>query len=407
MQRYWGWPFRIALASLLLTAVGGLLLRLYPFWAPDSFQFRHWTHAHSHIALLGWAWMGLYALGIHRYLAGRTNALRYVPLLNTGLTVSIAGMALTFPATGYAAASIFFSTLHMGLGIWFSVLIFRHGNRSAPGFGYFKIALLFMILSGFGPLALGPLAALDLRNTAWYRFCIYFYLHFQYHGWLTFGLMALSAVPTATRVRPAEVTILTTLALSTILTLSLSGLEFGLPAAVPITGGVAAAVQFGILAYLVSGYLKKGIAAQGWPKLLILLAASALLLKTLLLVGLMHPGFARLVYQSRDLVVAYLHLSLLGFVTLGILAAFFQRGWLPGRGYLSGIGLALLIAAFLLQEAFLSARGLRLPMDRDLLLAGNALLLTSAAAMTVGLALVILPNLRHSQLTDPSAHPHG
>jgi hypothetical protein len=405
--RFLGWPVRIALAALLLTALSGLMLRLYPFWAPGGFHFRNWTHAHSHLALLGWAWMGLYALGIHRYLSGQMHALRYVPHLSTGLTVSIAGMALTFPVTGYAAASIFFSTLHMALGIWFSVLVFRHGDRNAPGFRYFKIALLFMILSGFGPLALGPLAALDLRNTAWYRFCVYFYLHFQYHGWLTFGLIALAIGPATTRLRPSENTNLTILALTTVLTLMLSGLEFEFPAAVPITGGVAAAVQFGLLAYLGSVYLKNRIAVQGWPKILILLATSALLLKTLLLTGLMHPGFARLVYQSRDLVVAYLHLSLLGFVTLGILAAFIQRGWLPGRGYLPGVGLALFIAAFLLQEAFLSARGLRLPMDRELLLAGNALLLISAAGMTAGLALVIFPGFRRGQLTPLSADPRG
>ena len=393
-------PYRLALAALLLTTASGLMLRLYPYWAPDGFHFRNWIHAHSHIALLGWAWMGIYVLGIRRFLSESPDVVRALPYMNSGLFISIAGMALTFPVTGYAAASIFFSSLHMAMGVWFSVLVFRHGNHSAPGFRFFKIALLFMILSGFGPLALGPLAALDLRNTAWYRFCIYFYLHFQHHGWLTFGLIALSAVPNAARVRPSEDMILMALALSTVLTLALSGLEFGLPAAVPITGGVAAAIQLGIFAYLGSGLLKNGIAARGWPKLLILLAATALLLKTLLLAGLMYPGFARLAYQSRDLVVAYLHLSLLGFVSLGILAAFLQKGWLSGRGFLPGIGLILFITAFLLQEAFLSARGLRLPIGNVLLLSGNTLLLLSAAGMTAGLALVVLPNFRITRFNN-------
>ena len=391
---YW-----LALAALLLTTASGLMLRLYPYWAPESFHFRNWTHAHSHIALLGWAWMGIYVLGSLRFLNESPVVLRALPYINRGLIISIAGMALTFPVTGYATASIFFSSLHMAMGIWFSVLVFRHGNRNQLGLSYFKIALLFMILSGLGPLALGPLAAFDLRHSPWYRFSIYFYLHFQYHGWLTFALIALSGTPSESVGKRLRKPILICLVLTTVMILTLSALEFQLPPIAALAGGLAAAMQLLILVYLCVDLSSNGPAASGWPGALAAIAATALLLKTLILVPMIHPEFARLAYRSRDLVVAYLHLSLLGFVTSGLLTAFIRQGWLIIKGRLAGSGLTLFLASFIIQELFLSARGLRFPVGNVLLLSGSALLLLSAAGMTAGLALVVLQNFRNTRFT--------
>ena len=256
-------------------------------------------------------------------------------------------------------------------------------------------------MSGLGPLALGPLAAFDLRQSPWYRFGIYFYLHFQYHGWLTFALIALSGAPSDAVSRPLRKLILAALTLATLLMLALSALEFGLPPVVAITGGLAAAAQLLLIVYLCHDLRRHGPAASGWPKALATIAAAALLLKTLILVPMIHPEFARLAYQSRDLVVAYLHLTLLGFGTTGLLTAFIRQGWLTSKGRLAGVGLTLFLASFIIQELFLSARGLRLPIGNVLLLSGNALLLLSAAGMTAGLALVVIPNFRITRFTGP------
>src|SRR5699024_3829272 len=56
---------------------------------------------------------------------------------------------------------------------------------------FLKGAIVSLILSTFGPFLLGILAGNGLKDSVYFDMSIYFYLHFQYNGWLYFSLIGL------------------------------------------------------------------------------------------------------------------------------------------------------------------------------------------------------------------------
>ncbi|MEX0883563.1 MAG: hypothetical protein WDZ72_08835, partial [Cyclobacteriaceae bacterium] len=106
--------------------------------------------------------------------------------------ITVIGMMVSFPLQGYAAISITFSTLHILASYAFVYRIWKDHNISHPAVKkLFYAALVFLILSTFGVWILGPLVVSGGRSTALYQVAIQFYLHFQFHGWFTFAVLAL------------------------------------------------------------------------------------------------------------------------------------------------------------------------------------------------------------------------
>ena len=53
----WFW---VALLNFVLAAVAGILLRYAFVQELEWMQYRHFQHAHSHVAMLGWIFLGIW-----------------------------------------------------------------------------------------------------------------------------------------------------------------------------------------------------------------------------------------------------------------------------------------------------------------------------------------------------------
>src|SRR5690606_6051040 len=85
-----------------------------------------------------------------------------------------------------------FSTLHTFLIAGLAIVFLRRTQHvRTTSMRFARPALLFFGLSTFGPFSLGYLMSQGMSNTVWYNFSIYYYLHFQYNGFFTFGVLAL------------------------------------------------------------------------------------------------------------------------------------------------------------------------------------------------------------------------
>src|SRR5699024_12019900 len=99
------------LANFLIAALLGLFMR-YTSISDIGFPFtyRYITHAHSHVAMLGWVYLALFILIVHHFSSGRQTKYRRLFWLTQ---VSAIGMLCSFPFQGYGAVSITFSSLHV------------------------------------------------------------------------------------------------------------------------------------------------------------------------------------------------------------------------------------------------------------------------------------------------------
>lgn len=346
--------FVTALAFFGVVAGLGALLRWAHIRPIAGFDYGHWLHAHSHTAFLGFVFNAFFAFSLAHFLPDAERpAFRRLFVV---LQIAVLGMLATFPVQGYAPASIAFSTLHMiGAGV-FAWRLWRN-NTAAPGArAHLRVALAALVLSGLGPLALGPLAALGLRDTPAYSLCIYFYLHAQYNGWFLFFLQALLLRPRAGRRATEPETRLARvsarwLGAGLVLTLAQSTLWLAPPGwvyAVAAAGGVAQLVGFGLFlrALSVSRATPGSDAVAGLPRLLLGAALAAWILKLVLQTASAAPGLDALV-NHRFVVIAFLHLVFLGVVAPAILAFGLRLGWLRDtRGLRVALGVFFSAAAF-------------------------------------------------------------
>lgn len=349
------WLFIPGFCYLVLVFASGTWLR-WQWYAPDWTIFHpgFLTHAHSHVAVLGWAFCMLCGLlfryAIHWERIPKT-AFRITMAL---LHFSVIGMAVTFTLQGYGGWSIGFSTLHLLVGYAIAVFYFRYEIEELPSVlrNFYSAAIWWLVISTLGPwlLAFGP-----AMPSFWMDAGIEFYLHTQFNGWLTFGVLGL-ALHYFHR-RGGELTWLTHLGFAMLLIGTL-------PALIPmldqtqINQNVAIAGAAGSLLYAIGGIIvavpliKMLVTERSAPiKGIMILSGGALLIKQIMLGIIAFPAVAEAVMDYSFVVVGYLHMLLLGFISSALLYGWLQlirvKTNLPFTmsltAYLAGVGVMLLL----------------------------------------------------------------
>lgn len=375
--------FGVATGFLVVVATLGALLRWQSVWPIAGVNYTHWLHAHSHTAFLGWVFNAFFALALHRFVAKEDVAAFWRLFLVA--QVAVAGMLIAYPIQGYGEVSIAFSTMHMVCSVVFAWRLWRR-NRATPAAQiHLRTGLVFMILSGLGPLTLGPLAALGMRDSPAYLLSIYFYLHCQYNGWFMFFLQALAFqdMPedrTADARRSAV-----WLGTGAVLTLVLSALWLHPPGWVYAVAALGGAAQLAGCFYLLRGLRGFGRGFGGVARGLVGLAGAAFLLKHALQATSAWPALESLV-NHRFMVIAFLHLVFLGVVTPALLAWALRLGWLRDGGW-TRVGLAVFFAGAVVSQGVLvgAPLGWVFPRLMETLLGATLLMLVGAAVSAANL----------------------
>ena len=376
--------FQIAWVFFILTALLGFVLRLQLVYPLSGIQYGNLLHAHSHIAFLGWVFNAFYALALKRFV--RPEQFRFFVVWFIVLQVANVGMLIAYPLQGYAGISIAFTSLHMFGAVAFALRLWKSNTASAIAGPYLKASLVFMLLSGIGPLALGPLAALDLRSSPFYELAVYWYLHFQYNGWFICFLLAwiLQEVP-ETSTRPAHQALRYWIS-GIALTFLLSVLWLQPPLWVFALAGIGAGLQlvgFGYFARMFSDQRNRNFMGNGMIRFLCGLAVTALLAKNLMQLAAALPGFVDLA-NNRFIVIGFLHWVFLVVVTPFLIAQGLRFSWLPDN-LLSRASIVILITGILLTQLILFAAPVTgtfgLPIPQSTLFAAGLMLLGSLGTM--------------------------
>jgi hypothetical protein len=354
---------KVSLGYFLLAALLGVVLRTFVV-VPIPINYRFIVHTHSHIALLGWVYIALTTLLYHLFLDKQALDRKYRRIF-WFTQICLLGMLISFPIQGYALFSIIFSTLFLLASYWFSAFFIKYTPRSFKGTKAYicaKTALWFMIGSSIGPWALGAIMTVLGPESIWYRLAIYFYLHFQYNGWMILALAGLlfyllEKLQINVSVKTFRSFFIYTVS-GIILSFFLSTLWTAPGAIYYILGGLGAVLQlvgFGFLINICLG--NKAVLKSALSRLqfnILKLGAALLLVKMILQLLTALPYFANLAAIVLDFTVGYLHWTFLGVITYGLF--FFLEFF--GSIRLSKAAFGIYSIGFLITESLIFYRGM-------------------------------------------------
>jgi hypothetical protein len=385
----------IAFIWLLVIASLGIGLRLLPIYNP-GFNYTNVLHAHSHLAFLGWVFSALFSL-ICASFTGKLT--RNYNLQFNLIQLANIGMLFSFLWQGYGPVSIIFSSLHMAISFWFAGSVIPDCrpplHETTPlSIKFLFGALAFMMLSSLGPLSLPVISKIFGSTSDHHSNAIYFYLHFQYNGWFLFALLALwfkhledKGLSTTT---PVSTFLYRSLLVSCVLTYFLSVLWCNPHWMIWLLAILGAGIQLASLAALfITGKAYK-TEYTGTKRLLLFIIVVAWAIKIILQFASAFPLLSEVFSGNRYFIVAYLHLVVLGIVTLSLFLFAINRGFLNINFVPVKIGITLFISGVILTEFLAVAEGLlnylssSLPGYVELQMLFSCLLLLGAGVLYLG-----------------------
>ena len=388
-----------ALFNFIVLAAIGVLLRykiLFPLPLVDQ---KHLLHAHSHFAFAGWVSLALYA-GVIYLLQPGTRLLKQLEWLLVAQQMAAYGMLFTFPFTGYAAGSIVFSTASIFISYGFAWLVIKellHRKKPAPENKWLMAGMLCNVLSSLGTFTLAYLMISKNMRQDWYFGSVYFFLHFQYNGFFLFTIGALFIRSVSKHISVAD-----TLHLSRffyLLIIALVPAWFLSLMWMRIPGWMyAAAALSGIIQLVALGYFLKAITAlkpffreqlQKHVKWFWLAAAFAFAIKIVLQALSAVPQLNTYAFGVRPIVIGFLHLVLLVFVSVFIIGYFLQNQMLQLTTPAGKRAGWIFLIAVLVNEVLLMLQGIAGITYHTLPYANHLLLLTALFIFSALLTLFI------------------
>ena len=393
MGTHWS---KISLFFLFVVALIGTLLRA-AFLFPIPLKYANLVHAHSHVAFQGWIYTLMLLFLTNIFLTkDQIHEGRY-PLQFKLTVFIIIGVLISFSLQGYALYSIIFSTLFQLLNYWFIFRFFKDLkqlsaiSKSSIPLRFIKTGLWLGLLSTLVPFFIGFLSAKGLSGTEVYQSAVYTFLHLQYNGWFLFVALGLffklleSCDILYNQKHELRFYWFFTLAIIPAIALSFLGMDFSDLFALP--AWLAALLQgLGILYFLLTlrgSYKSLFSQKKGWTKFFLLGFLACFITKVVLQCVSVLPALQTYAFFSKPIILAYLHLSLIGVISFLFLGFLMDLKWIQNSRTTS-LGNLFLALGFVSTELVLALSGLELmPYNQMVLLMGSA-------AMALGILFLLI-----------------
>ena len=362
-----GFPalLRIALLNLLIVALLGCVLRYKIAYSFPIVNQKFILESHSHFAFTGWvthALMVLLAMLLYRYAPERAAKLRWVIIFNL---ITAYSMLIAFALSGYNMVSIICSTLSL-VAFFIYAILYWQAMRGTPMpvliQNWIRMALVCGLISSLGTFYLAYMFGNHHVTEKRYLGSLYFFLHFQYNGWFLFSCFALFfdllkqhgiRLPNAARVFQL-------FAWSVVPAYLLSVLWLKLPGWLYAIATISALLQVAGLVLFINDLLRERPrllrALSGLLSWAFSFSVMALTIKICLQLGSLIPALRKLAFGYRSIVIGYLHLALLGIITI-FLAGYLLH--LSGRDHSrkAGVAMWIFLTGIILNEIALMVQG--------------------------------------------------
>ncbi len=388
---------QISLFNLAIIALLGTLMRYKIAYAFPFIDQRNLLQGHEYFAFAGWLTQALMSLLVHTLVEnGNKNAFsRYQPVLFTNLFAAY-GNLLSYVFIGFSSFAVAFSALTIFASYWFAFMFWRDLNHYSPkssSRSAFKAAVLFNVISSAGSFILAYMMITRDLQPDRYLATVYFYLHFQYNGWFFFACMGL-LMHQLLKYGVSDKKLKSVYLLFVIACIPAYFLSaLWLPVARWMYVTVVAAVGLQLIGWWKLIQILRNDTARikkDFPplsKFLFILSIVALTIKLLLQTGSVVPSLSILAFGFRPIVIGYLHLVLLGVITLFILSYITGLSLIPVNK-ITRAGIVIFTAGIILNELFLMIQGIS-DLYYHALPVMNPLLFVATFTMLAGIITVV------------------
>lgn len=310
--------------NFFVVAVLGILMRYKIAFSLPFVEQKYLQEAHSHFAFYGWISAVIYIL-IVQYLDKNSLDTKAFKIPIIGNMVASYGMLFSFLYGGYFWMSILFSTSALLSNVLFFYFLYHKlKNFNDPSKIWFLGAFFFALFSSLGVLSLSVMMATKHVVQDLYLASTYFYLHFQYNGFFELsciGLLLFSLKEIGIEISEVQNrNLFLLLFLGTFFCYGLSVLWMNLPLWIYITVILASISQtvgvVKLFTLMRNNWDKVKKQWSPFQRCIILYVGFALAAKTALQLGSTIPAVNQFAFGFRNIVIAYLHLVLLMFISV-------------------------------------------------------------------------------------------
>lgn len=358
----------LSLISLVTLALLGLIMRSKILFSLPLIDYNRLLDAHSHFAFGGWVTLALMVLMVYELLPDSQMRRPIYQWLFGAILLSSWGMLLSFFFSGNCFFSNFLSAFFIFttylFGYFFIKDILKSGVRKTVQL-LSILSLVSLIISSICPFVIAYLFASKSLDAILYRDALFTYLHLQYNGFFTLAVFALLfhrfelKITEASEQNIHRFSVL--LSASIVPSLFLSYLWHDphiLFRVIAIAGSIL--LLLSLTWFIIAGMplLKFHKEAAPTIRFIGLLSMTAFMLKMFLQSFTIFPSVGDGVFGDRPMIIGFLHLVFLGFVTLFLLAYFAQLGLLNIKNKFTRVALILFSVGVLFNEIVLMGQGL-------------------------------------------------
>jgi hypothetical protein len=358
----------LSIFNLSVLAALGLVLRSKMIFALPFINYNHLLEAHSHFALGGWLTFVIMVVFTYELLPENLSRKSGYHFLLGSIFICAWCMLLCFQTWGYCAISNLFTIFFILLNYAWSGIFLKDFLKTKAEFPVKWLAvfsILFLICSASGPFIIAYIYYTKNFDAFLYRNALFTYLHFLYNGFFTLAVLAILfkligekiSAKAIKNMRWFSMAICASVVPSLFITYLWQDPNVWIRF-IAIIGSLL--LLFSFYLFLITAVSLRSVYKQETPgtRFLILISLGSLMLKILLQSFTVFPAIGNAIFGNRPVIMGFLHMVFLGFVSLFVLAYFKRQGILNANRNLVNVAIHIFAIAVIINEVLLLTQGL-------------------------------------------------
>jgi len=360
----------LGIFNLCIVALLGVMLRSKMVFPLEWLDFSNILEAHYHFAMNGWIISVLMVLMVYELLPGDVSSKPIYQRMRVSMVITSYGILGSFVTGGYTVFTMTFITAYVLLAVTFAWVFSKDIIKAKPPKPILILcisAMISLVLSCIGPeTMLGYVLAAHSVNVLMFRDTAYTYLHFQYNGFFPLAIFALFfnflyrvGITSKAKEYVWKVAIMWPVTIIPALFLSyLWHYPNVIVRSISAIGCVCLYIFLFFFFKLLWNVWAQLKLMTRYVKFLSVLSLISLTVKTILQTGTVFPFVGIIVFGNRPIIIGYIHLVMLGFVTLYLLSHFVRDGLLNAKSVFARASLLVFASAVVVNEVLLMLQGL-------------------------------------------------